>query len=213
LPGGRVDQAVAVGRQPHDAAALASGTVMVTDELANTVDLIQGGRVVRVIPAPLQPGGVAANPQGTLAVVVGVRARRITEYRADGTVVGSVNCGAGPTHVVTGDGGLYWVADTNGGAVLGFVLGPHGPVQVATIPVGSHPYGVDFDTATDTLWVTLTGSNQLVGLHLDGRHVASRTTYTTVRQPNTVAVDQASGELVVTGSNRSGQLQLLSPPG
>ena len=212
LPGGQVEASVPVGRQPHDAVALASGTVLVADELANTVDFVQGGRVTHVVAAPLQPGGVAANPDGSLAVVVGVRARRLTEYRVDGRVVGSANCGAGPTHVVSGDDGLYWVADTNGGAILGFTLGAHGPTQVAAIPVGSRPYGLAFDASRDTLWVTLTGSNQLVGLHLKGRAVQSRTTYPTVRQPNTVAVDEATGELVVTGSAAPGQLQLLNAP-
>jgi DNA-binding beta-propeller fold protein YncE len=154
---------------------------------------------------------VAANPDGTLALVVGVRARRITEYRIDGAVVGSANCGAGPTHVVAGDDGLYWVADTNGGAVLAFRLGPHGPVQVATIPVGSRPYGLAFDAARQTLWVTLTGSNQLVGLRLNGRSVVASSTFPTVRQPNSVAVDEATGEVVVTGSDAPGQVQLLDP--
>ena len=112
--------------------------------------------------------------------------------------------------MVAGDGGIFWVADTNGAAVLGFELGPRGPVQVATIPVGSHPYGLAFDADRDTLWVTITGADQLVGLHLIGRSVASRTVYDTVRQPNTVAVDEATGELVVTGSTEPGQLQFLS---
>jgi outer membrane protein assembly factor BamB len=179
LPQGQVEEKVAVGRQPHDAIALGAHILFVADELGNTVHIIQGGRVVRVVAAPLQPGGMAANLAGTLALVVGVRGRRITEYRSDGTVVGSANCGAGPTHAVTGDGGLYWVA---------------------------------FDTQRDTLWVTVTGANQLLGLHLNGRRVVDRTVYATVRQPNTVAVDQASGELVVTGSTPSGQLQLLAAP-
>ncbi len=180
------------------------------DELANTIHVITDGRVARVVPAPLQPGGMADNDAGTRALVVGVRARRISEYTAAGDLVGSANCGAGPTHVVAGDNGIFWVADTYGAAVLGFELGPRGPVQVANIPVGSHPYGLAFDTDRDTLWVTVTGDDKLLGLHLIGRSVASRTVYNTVRQPNTVAVDETTGELVVTGSTDPGQLQFLS---
>jgi len=86
----------------------------------------------------------------------------------------------------------------------------HGPHQVARLPVGVKPYGVAYDARRATLWITLTGSNQLVGLHLKGTSVTSRTVYNTVRQPNTVAIDETSGELVVTGSTPQGSLQLIS---
>jgi DNA-binding beta-propeller fold protein YncE len=213
LPSGRRAGSVVVGDHPHDAVAAGPSTVFVADELASTIHILRHGRVWRVVTAPLQPGGMAVNPAGTRVVVVGVRGRRITEYTAGGAVVGSADCGAGPTHAVTGDGGLYWVADTDGGSVLGFELTRRGPVQVATIAVGPHPYGLAFDTATDTLWVTITGADRLLGLHLDGSRVASRRSYATVRQPNTVAVDQATGELVVTGSTRPGAIQLIGAPG
>jgi DNA-binding beta-propeller fold protein YncE len=216
LPSEAVVARVKVGHQPHDAIAVGASTVFVANELGNTVDIVRAGRVVRTVASPLQPGGMAANPAGTLALVVGVRGRRIVEYTVAGDRVGAANCGAGPTHAVTGDDGLYWVADTNGGAVLGFRLGPHGPVQVATIPVGSKPYGLAFDTKADTLWVTITGADRLLGLHLDGTAVRSETAYDTPRQPNTVAVDQRTGEVVVAGATQPGTLQFLAganPPG
>jgi len=85
----------------------------------------------------------------------------------------------------------------------------HGPHQVVRIPVGAKPYGIAYDERRTTLWLTLTGSNQVVGLHLTGTTVTSRTTYDTVQQPNTVAVDDASGEIVVTGSTPQGSLQFI----
>ncbi len=211
LPGGQVLDSVPVGRQPHEAFAVGADTFWVADELANTFHIVRGGEVVRVVAAPLQPGGGAASTDGRFVVGVGVRGRRITEYRADGDVIGSANCGAGPTHVVTGSDGLFWVNDTNGGAVLGFRLTAHGPQQVATIPTGagSKPYGIAYDPARHILWVTLTGSNQLVGLTLAGTKVTNRSTRATVQQPNTVAVDPGSGEVVVTGSTADGHLQFL----
>ncbi|MGI8751710.1 MAG: YncE family protein [Acidimicrobiales bacterium] len=206
---GDVLASVAVGRQPHDAIAVGSNEFFVADELANTVHIVRDGKVVRVVPSPVQPGGMAENAAGDRVIVDGVRGRRVSEYTADGTLIGTANCGAGPTHAVTGTGGLFWVVDTNGGAVLGFRLTAKGPKQVATIQVGSKPYGVAYDSRRDTLWMTLTGSDQLVGLHLRGAQVSSRTTYSTVRQPNTVAVDEATGRLVVTGSTVPGFLQVL----
>lgn len=206
---GAVQPVVKVGRQPHDAIAVGTNHFFVADELASTIHIVSGNRVVRVVPAPLQPGGMAENAAGTRALVDGVRGRRISEYTADGALIGSANCGAGPTHATTGTDGLYWVADTNGGAILGFRMGSHGPVQVATIPVGPRPYGLAYDSRRQTLWVTITGANRLVGLHLSGTKVTSKTNYPTVRQPNTVAVDEASGRLVVTGSTVPGSLQIL----
>jgi hypothetical protein len=57
--------------------------------------------------------------------------------------------------------------------------------------------------------VTLTATNQLLGLELQGSTVVRRLTYPTVRQPNTVAVDGATGEVLVTGSTSSGALEFV----
>ncbi|MEO9224010.1 MAG: hypothetical protein ABI276_03365 [Acidimicrobiales bacterium] len=209
LPDGQVIESVPVGRQPHDSIAVGPDTIFVADEIANTIHIIRNGRVIRVVAAPLQPGGMASSTDGSVMVTVGVRGRRITAYRPDGSVLGSANCGAGPTHAVTGSNGLYWVVDTNGGAVLGFRVDHHGPHQVARLPVGNKPYGVAYDQRRSTLWVTLTGTDELLGLHLDGTKITSRTTYKTVQQPNTVAVDDTTGTLIVTGSTSEGTLQII----
>jgi sugar lactone lactonase YvrE len=209
LPDGKVVETVAVGRQPHDSIAVGPDAVFVADELADTIHIVRNGVVSRVVPAPVQPGGMASAPDGSVMVTVGVRGRRITAYRNDGSTIGSANCGAGPTHAVTGSNGVYWVVDTNGGAVLGFRVGDRGPHQVARIAVGSRPYGIAYDERRSTLWVTSTATNQLIGLHLSGTSVRSRITYDTVQQPNTVAVDDTTGELIVTGSMPQGALQLI----
>lgn len=215
LPAGQVLETVPVGRQPHDSIAVGPDTVFVADELADTIHIVRHGAVTRVVPAPLQPGGMASAPDGSVMVTVGVRGRRITAYRNDGSTLGTANSGAGPTHAVTGSNGLYWVVDTNGGAILGFRVDGQGPHQVARVPVGAKPYGIAYDERRSTLWITLTGTNQLVGLHLEGASVTSRVTYATVQQPNTVAVDDASGEVILTGSTAQGELQFIplgAPP-
>lgn len=213
VPSGRVLSTVHVGRQPHEAIAVNSTTDFVFDELANTIHIVKDGHVIRVVAAPLQPGGGAVSLDHQHVVSVGVRGRRMTEYTPSGDVIGSANCGAGPTHVITGDGGLFWVNDTNGNEVLGFKLTSHGPKQVVTIPTGagSKPYGIAYDHVHHTLWSTLTGTNQLLGLTFNGTKVTHRTTYATVQQPNTVAVDPTTGQLVVTGSlpGSAGKLQFL----
>ena len=213
LPSGQILLSVRTGRQPHEAFQVGD-TCFVANEFGNSFSLVRGGRVVRTVPAPLQPGGGAASADGTHAVGVGVRARRITEYTASGDIVGTANAGVGPTHTAAGDDGLFWVNDTSGGAVLGFRLTSGGPRQVATVGTGtgSRPYGQAYDTARHTLWVTLTGRDQVLGLTFSGTKVVRRSSYDTVRQPNSVAVDPETGELVVTGSEPAGQLQFIPPP-
>jgi hypothetical protein len=214
LPSGRVDYTVPTGPAPHEAFAVAGGAIFQANEFGNSFSIIRDRAVVRTVPTPLQPGGGAASSDGRYAVGVGVRGRRITEYTASGDIVGSANCGAGPTHTVTGDDGLFWVNDTNGDAVLGFTLTPTGPQQVATLPTGagSKPYGDAYDTARHTLWVTLTGSNEVLGLTLQGTRVTHQVAIPTVRQPNSVAADPSTGEIVVTGSTPDGRLQFLPYP-
>ncbi len=175
LPSGRILASVPVGRQPHDSIQVGPDTVFVADELADTIHIVRDGVVTKVVGAPIQPGGMASSPDGSVMVTVAVRGRRITAYRNDGSIIGSANCGAGPTHAVTGAGGLYWVVDTNGGAILGFKVDGQGPRQVARIPVGAKPYGIAHDDSRSTLWITLTPTNQLVGLHLKGTSITSRT--------------------------------------
>lgn len=209
LPAGPILASIRVGRQPHDATAVGAGKVFVGDELADTIHIIDVGRVVRTAAAPIQPGGIAASPDGSIVVAIGVRGRRITAYRPDGSLIGSANCGSGPTHAVTGSHDLFWVVDTNANALLGFVVDSRGPRQVAHIPVGERPYGVAYDSRRSTLWVTLTETNQLIGLRLSGTKVTSTIRYATVRQPNTVAVSAATGELIVTGSTTDGAIQLI----
>ena len=128
LPSGKVVADTRVGRQPHDAAA-AGPVVFVGNEYSNTVSLVRGGRQVAVEPAPLQPGGVAAARDGSHVVVVGVRGRRIEAYAPDGRPLGSAPVGVGPTHVRAAPNGLFYVADTEGNAVIFFRVTASGPRQ------------------------------------------------------------------------------------
>ncbi|HWE56349.1 MAG TPA: hypothetical protein VG435_12615 [Acidimicrobiales bacterium] len=197
VPGARVERTVAVGHQPHDAAAVGDG-IAVGNEFGNSVDLIRPGFAPKVVAAPLQPGGVAADADGF--VVVGVRARVIAAYTAAGVLVAQADCGTGPTHVVAGADGYFYVADTDGGALLVFRLRGDHLDQVGSIAVGSHPYGLAADLNAGWVYVTLTGSNQVVGLRLDGARVDQRMVWPTGRQPNSVAVDEHRSLLVVTAT-------------
>ena len=210
LPTGRVITRTRVGRQPHDAAAAAAATIFVGNEYSNTVSIIQNGRPMAVEPAPLQPGGVAAAPNGTVVVVVGMRGRRLEAFSESGQSLGTAPAGVGPTHVVAGAGDLFYVADTEGNAIDVFQVGA-GPHQVATVPTGrGAPYGLAYDRTRRRLYVTLTASNKLESFRVQGNTIVPDGTWPTVRQPNSVAVDSSTGRVFVA-SRTGSELQLIDP--
>ncbi len=60
--------------------------------------------------------------------------------------------------------------------------------RIGSLAVPGAPYGMAVDG--DTVWVTLTALNEVVGLDVSGNHAKVIARYPTVRQPNTVAVDR-----------------------
>jgi sugar lactone lactonase YvrE len=208
IPSGTVIADTRVGRQPHDAAA-AGQNIFVGNEYSNTVSLIRGGKQVAVEPAPLQPGGVASN--GQFVVVVGVRGRRIEAYAPDGRALGTARVGVGPTHVRAGPNGLFYVADTEGNDVVIFRVTSSGPQQVGDVCTEpGTPYGIAIDGRRGLVYVTLTATNRLESFRIRGDGLVPVQTWPTVRQPNDVAVDEATGRLFVAGAD-GGQLQLIGP--
>jgi DNA-binding beta-propeller fold protein YncE len=194
-----------VGRYPHDAVA-ADGRYFVADELADTMSVVRGGKTLRTLPAPTQPGGVAATTGGRSVGVVGVRERRLRIYDTDRLEeAGEVDVGSGPTHLVAGKK-RFFVVDTRGDGLLEVRLRDE-PVVHRRIHLSGAPYGIALDRVRSRIWVTLTARNELA--ELSDRRVIRR--FPTVRQPNSVAVDERSGRVFVA-SRSDGTLQILDPP-
>jgi DNA-binding beta-propeller fold protein YncE len=198
---------VRTGEHPHDAVS-ADGKVFVADEFGDTVSVVVGDRITRTLPAPEQPGGIAAVGNRFVAVVaVAERTLRVYDART-GRSLGEIPAGVGPTHIET-LGGFAYVVDTEGDAIRKFLIGPE-PKEVASISVPGAPYGVAIDPRRKRLWVTLTESNELVGYSLGGSQPSPVWTYPTIRQPNTVAVDPSNGDVFV-GSRSDAQIQKIRP--
>jgi hypothetical protein len=202
LPDGTLTR-TRVGRQPHDAAR-AHGRVFVGNELGDTISVVERGREVETLPAPVGPGGVAVSGQRALVGVVGVRERALELFDpATLESLGKVDVGLGPTHVVA-RGERFFVVDTRGGALIEVHTDPL--VVHRRTHLGAAPYGIAFDRVRRRFWVTLTATNRLAEL-TDRRLLR---TFPTVRQPNSVAVDPVSGRVFVA-SRRDGSLQVLDP--
>lgn len=169
------------------------------------------GTVTAVGPAraATQPGTVAALESGRAAAVVAVR-ERVLELYTGHTLrrIGRAPAGVGPTHVACLDRGPCYVADTQGDALLVFAVG-HGLELTRRYRLAGGPYGMALDPVRRRLFVTLPGRNELVELIAHGRpHVLRR--WPTVRQPDSVAVDERSGTVFVTG-RADGVLERVAP--
>jgi hypothetical protein len=202
LPEGRL-RATRVGRFPHDAAR-ANGRLFVGDELGHTLSVVEHGRRIGALPAPRQPGGVAATADRDHVGVVGVRERALEVFDTRTLKsAGKVSVGIGPTHVV-GGGERFFVVDTRGNALLELRLDP---LRVhRRTHLGGAPYGIALDPERRRYWVTLTERNQVA--ELTDHRVLRR--FPTVRQPNSVAVDPGSGRVFVASRN-DGTLQFFDP--
>jgi DNA-binding beta-propeller fold protein YncE len=209
LPGGRVSSSVKVGDFPHDAGQAPDGRLFVTDEGGDMVSVVDGDREVEQLPVPEQPGGLAISG-GTLGVVTAA-AREMAFYDThtlEQTAV--VPGGAGPSHVVAGDDGRFYVADTGGDAILVYEGGDEPRLLDRTNLSGS-PYGLAIDNRRGRLWVTRTGRNQVSELELTDLSPKLVASYPTVRQPNSLGVDERTGAVVVA-SRDDGDVQIFDPP-
>lgn len=214
LAEGRITSATTgVGRQPHDAAQTAGGTIVVTNERGGGVLFVRAGTVVASLPAgPTQPGGVAA--VGDYAAVADVQGNGVWVY--DGSThqqVAQGPVGMKLTHAVAVSGDAAAFADTDGGAVFIEHINPQ-LAQVAKIDAPGKPYGLAFDAARRRLYVTLTASNLMRMIDIsDAAKPRVLGDLPTVQQPNSVAVDPRSGAVLVTGSDPDGGsgLQVVTP--
>jgi DNA-binding beta-propeller fold protein YncE len=209
LPSGRVLSRTPTGAMPHDADAAPDGTVLVADEAGASLTAVRDDRVVATFDDVTQPGGIAH--VGNTFGVVDVGENTITFYDAEALrPLTELSAGEGPTHVVADTHGRLVVVDTRGGAVLLFTAPPRAAL-VARTALPGQPYGIAYDARRDQLWVTVTATNELVRLDLSGSEPRVVDRFATVQQPNTVAVDDDTGRVFVTGTT-PGLLQVLDPP-
>lgn len=206
LPDGAVLSTVHTPRQPHDAVAV-DGRIWVADELAGAVTALGPGG--KTLPGPVQPGGLAA--AGGRVATADVRGNKLYVYDTTSlTQVAALPSGEGPTHVVEAGGSKVLVADTRGDAVLLFDLAGT-PRLLDRLPLPGGPYGLAADLRRSRVEVALSGRNMLVGVEIvgDKLRLDPAPPQPTVQQPNSVAVDEMTGHVVVAGATPKGTLQIL----
>jgi DNA-binding beta-propeller fold protein YncE len=210
LPVGRADPPIATGIGSHDATQAQNGIVFVTNEFGAAVAALRGNAVVKDFGGSVQPGGAAA--VGNLVGVVDVRKNSLTVYDAALlTVVGTGPAGVGPTHLVGDRHGRMIATDTRGDTIRVFTPQPT-PQEIATVAQTGGPYGIAYDATRDRLWVTSTGTNEVVGYDMTNATPREVRRLPTVRNPNTVGVDPATGRLFIAGVS-GGVVQIVDPRG
>lgn len=195
----------AVARYPHDAAAAANGDIVVAEEFGGSAAVLREGEIIHRFDDLTQPGGVVVN--GDIAVVVDVEAFTITSY--DLSVperVTRLEAGEGPTHVAMAGDNRVVVADTRGDRVLLFGVDPLKLIDEMSLE--GRPYGIAADAESETVWVTLTERNQVVGFDVSGDKPIEKVRLPTVQQPNSVAVSPGADTVWVTGTSE-GEVQRI----
>jgi DNA-binding beta-propeller fold protein YncE len=147
--------------------------------------------------------------RGRVLAVLRARERRLELVDVGtGRRLASAPVGVGPTHVACLDGGPCYVADTTGEALLVVRSRPLRVVRRVQLP--SPPYGLALDQQRRRLWITLPRENAVAELPAHGRpHVLA--VHPTVRQPDAVRVDSATGMVTVFGRD-DGVIERLPAP-
>jgi sugar lactone lactonase YvrE len=164
----------------------------------------------------LKPGGASANrtkvfahvdslaAQGNTVAVLDRGQTSVTTIDADGKVGESLRAGQGATTMAADPEGRLLVTDTRGGELLAFGVDPL--ILRQAYPVPQSPYGLA--GSRGLTWVSQTSANTVIGYDLSTGIPLEKVRYPTVRQPNTLAFDDAAGTLYVL-SSADGGLQVI----
>jgi hypothetical protein len=141
--------------------------------------------------------------QGNTVAVLDGAQTSVTTIGTDGKVGQQLRAGQGATTMTTDPAGRLLVADTRGGQLLVFGVDPL--ILRQAYPVPQSPYGLA--GSRGLTWVSQTAANTVIGYDLSTGIPVEKVRYPTVRQPNSLAFDDATGTLyVVSGSGEGVQV-------
>ncbi|KWX66112.1 hypothetical protein, partial [Mycobacterium sp. NAZ190054] len=142
--------------------------------------------------------------QGDTAVVLDRGQTSVTSLNAEGTKSEhALRAGEGATTMAADGAGRVLVTDTRGGELLVYGLNPL--ILRQRYPVPDAPYGVAGSASRDGLaWVAQTATNTVVGYDLATGIPVEKVRYRTVRQPDSLAFDDASNTLYVVSGAGAG---------
>jgi hypothetical protein len=142
--------------------------------------------------------------QGNTVAVLDRGQTSVTTIDPDGKVGQALRAGLGATTMVADPAGRLLVADTRGGQLLVYGVDPL--ILRQAYPVRQSPYGLA--GSNGLTWVSQTTANLVIGYDLSTGIPVEKVRYPTVRQPNTLAFDDAADTLYVV-SGVGGGVQVI----
>ncbi|HEX3829100.1 MAG TPA: hypothetical protein VHV82_17700 [Sporichthyaceae bacterium] len=188
-------------------AAEAGGQLLVAVPSHSAVDVFAGDKLVRAVSGEVTPQQIVG--VGNKGVLVDQLQSAVFDVDPATTKIGAgLRAGQGATNATVDEYGRVLVTDTRQGELLLFSADP--VVMRQRFPVAGSPYGIAYDRKRDLAWVTLTQLNQVVGYDVAGGEPVEKYRLATVRQPDSVAVDQNSGRVYVASADGGG-VQVIQP--
>ncbi|MBB3050912.1 hypothetical protein FHS23_001935 [Prauserella isguenensis] len=127
---------------------------------------------------------------------------------ADDTIGEGLRAGQGAADATTDEYGRVLVTDARNGALLAFDTDPLLLRQRQPVPGGA--YGVAYDAKRHVAWVTLTERNEVVGYDVRGGQPEEKFRLPTVRQPDSVTVDERTSQVIIGSAAEEG-IQVITP--
>lgn len=175
----------------------------------STVLVYDGGRVTESMSGNLYSiNDVVVASTGEAFVLDRVRTALFHLDVTAGEIAEGLRAGVGATNAAVDSHGRVLVTDTRDGALLAFGTDPFLLRQRYPVPGGI--YGIAYDAGRDLAWVTLTKRNEVVAFDMAGGQPVEEYRFPTVRQPNSVTVDERTGRVIVASAVGEG-LQVITP--
>lgn len=203
-----------LGGSAHAAVTVGQTTVV---SLGDRLVVLNGDRTRASIPgfidaARLVPVGapLLGNSGGATRLGVLDRGRGAVSVvdLLSGETSPALRAGNGATDAVADRFARMLVTDTRDGELLVFAGDP--PVLRQRFPLPGAPCGLAYDGQRDLAWVTLASRDEVVGLDVAAGEPVIVHRFPTVHQPHAVAVDPASGRVLVVSASGAG-LQVIDP--
>ncbi|MFC9894646.1 YncE family protein [Nocardia sp. NPDC127579] len=177
------------------------GTVLAGTADGRVRTLAADGAVLRTVTGLVSADVLARTPDHL--AVLDRHQSSITEIDPGAADLGlAQRAGDGATMMIADHFGRVLVTDSDDNELLVYSTGPL--LLRQRFPVGSSPYALAYDQRSETVWVTCTQSNEVVGFDLGTGIPVEVGRYPAVRQPNSVTVDERTGDLFVGSATGDG---------
>ncbi|MFE7720620.1 YncE family protein [Nocardia rhizosphaerihabitans] len=183
----------------HSVQTRTDGTLIVGTADGTVRELRPDGSVARTVTGLVSADVIALT--GADITVLDRKQTAVVSVRDDALGL-MLRAGDGAANAIADPEGRIIVTDTAGGELLVYSAGPL--VLRQRFPVSSSPYALAYDPRSNTVWVTCTESNEVVGYDLSTGIGVEVGRFPTVRQPDAVTVDERTGDLFVASATGEG---------